>query len=150
MEVNGKVREIFTDDEKLHMIDVRRLNLTANALLIISAVIAVCGIIYASIKKETGVLFSRYRNSLLMTMIFISVLGIWIMIDFDSFWTMFHHVFFPSNELWLLDLRKDILIMIVPPEFFNHLVVRIVISAVVLLLSFFFLFAFLRKDRRRS
>ncbi len=78
-------------------------------------------------------------------MIFIGCLGAWILIDFDGFWTYFHHVFFPGNDLWLLDLRSDILIMIVPPEFFNHLVVTIVITFVSLILLFGLFLYFMNK-----
>ncbi len=145
MKIHGEMREVFTDDEKAHMVDVRRLNLGANYLLIISAVISAAGIVYAVWKKQVRSLSVSYRKALLYAMAVISVLGVWILIDFDSFWTMFHHVFFPSNDLWLLDLRKDVLIMIVPPEFFNHLVIRIVVNAVALLFGFFALFHFLSK-----
>ena len=40
MIVKGQLREVFTDDEKLHMIDVRNLNLIANKLLIISGTLS--------------------------------------------------------------------------------------------------------------
>jgi len=79
----------------------------------------------------------------------IGVLGIWILIDFDSFWTSFHHVFFPSNDLWLLDLRKDILIMIVPPEFFNHLVVTIVVTFIAIIaVSYFGLYSLYKRGAK--
>ena len=81
-------------------------------------------------------------------MIFIGIIGIWVLIDFDGFWTQFHHVFFPSNDLLLLDLRSDILIMIVPPEFFNHLVVTIVVTFVSLVLGFYLILYLLNKKEK--
>ncbi|MBR6261249.1 MAG: TIGR01906 family membrane protein [Erysipelotrichaceae bacterium] len=146
MNVKGEMREIFTDDEKLHMIDVKKLNLTANCLMVISGIISFVGIAYAFIKKKTDLLFLSYKKVLMYVAIVIGVLGIWILIDFDSFWTSFHHVFFPSNDLWLLDLRKDILIMIVPPEFFNHLVVTIVITFIAIIaVSYFGLYSLYKR-----
>ena len=131
MNINGKMREVFTDDEKAHMVDVRNLNLIANKLLIISFVICVVLIGIMIFKKMSfAELFYVYKKVLIYVMIFIGALSIWIIIDFDSFWTFFHHIFFAGNDLWILDLRKDVLIMIVPPDFFNHLVLTIVISFV--------------------
>ena len=139
MSVNGQMREIFTDDEKLHMIDVRNLNLAANYIGIFCLFTTVFAIVHAVKKKQLSLLFESYKKVLIYAAAVLAVLGVWILIDFDSFWTMFHHVFFPSNELWLLDLRKDILIMIVPPEFFNHLVITIVVTFIVLLAAAYFI-----------
>ena len=149
MNVKGEMREIFTDDEKLHMIDVKKLNLTANCLMVISGIISFVGIAYAFIKKKADLLFLSYKKVLMYVAIVIGVLGIWILIDFDSFWTSFHHVFFPSNDLWLLDLRKDILIMIVPPEFFNHLVVTIVVTFIAIIaVSYFGLYSLYKRGAK--
>ncbi len=140
MEVHGKMREVFTDDEKLHMVDVRRLNLAANYLCVISFIIVCAGIICMIIRKMSfDGLHAAYGRVLKILMMFITVLAIWIAIDFDSFWNSFHHVFFASNDLWILDLRKDILIMIVPPEFFNHLVIYIVMTFVAIVIMVYFL-----------
>ena len=138
MEIKGSLREVYTDDEKLHMVDVRKLNLAANCLCIASFVIVVLGIFWMILKKQPlSDLHKAYSRVLKIIMIVITVLAVWIVIDFDSFWTAFHHVFFASNELWILDLRKDILIMIVPPEFFNNLVIYIVITFVILVMAFY-------------
>ena len=134
MIIKGELREVFTDDEKLHMEDVRDLNLIANRLILISAVIFIASMILIVIRKYSfSLLFDTYRRVLVYISVFLGVVGSWILIDFDSFWTFFHHIFFAGNDLWLLDLRKDVLIMIVPPDFFNHLVITIVVTFVVLL-----------------
>ena len=139
MNVNGNMREIFTDDEKAHMIDVKRLNLAANALLAVSGLISFAGIAFCLIRKRMYHLFHAYKKVLGYVLLVIGALVVWIVIDFDSFWTMFHHLFFPGNDLWLLDLRKDILIMIVPPEFFNHLVLMIVSTFLFIIISSYLL-----------
>ena len=145
MSVNGQMREIFTDDEKLHMIDVRNLNLAANYIGIFCLFTTVFAIVHAVKKKQLPLLFDSYKKVLIYAAAILAVLGVWILIDFDSFWTMFHHVFFPSNDLWLLDLRKDILIMIVPPEFFNHLVITIVVTFIAILALAYFALRFVTK-----
>ncbi len=146
MTVKGQLCEVFTDDEKLHMVDVRRLNLTANFLLIVSGVLFVLSLGYLIITKyPMQDLFATYKKVLLFILSVFLLLGAWVFIDFDSFWTMFHHVFFPGNDLWILDLRKDILIMIVPPEFFFHLVSRIFFSFIG---SILLAYVLLRMNRR--
>ncbi|MBR2787691.1 MAG: TIGR01906 family membrane protein [Erysipelotrichaceae bacterium] len=147
MNVKGEKREIFTDDEKAHMVDVQRLNLAANVLLVISGLISIAGIVFCLIRKKMYNLFHAYRKTLAYVMTLIGVLVVWIVIDFDSFWTMFHHLFFPGNDLWLLDLRSDILIMIVPPEFFNHLVLMIVSTFIFIIIASYLL---LKKTAERG
>ena len=146
MNIKGEDREVFTDDEKLHMVDVRRLNLIADYLLIATGIISFILIFRLIIKKEYSPAFYYYRRVLRGAGVIVLFLGAWILIDFDSFWTSFHHLFFAGNDLWLLDLRKDILIMIVPPEFFNHLVLMITFTFVFLLIIFYFV---LRKAARK-
>lgn len=151
MEINGVTREVYTDDEKLHMVDVRKLNLCANYLLIGSTVILISCIAIFIIKKyDIGSLFIKYKNILFIFLIFLGLLGSWILIDFDGFWTFFHHIFFSGNDLWLLDLRKDILIMIVPPEFFNHLIVRIVITFACIILFAYFILKYMNRRKQND
>jgi len=50
-------------------------------------------------------------------------------VDFTSFWVSFHHLFF-TNDLWLLNPETDVLIMMVPQQFFSDLVARIIIRFV--------------------
>lgn len=148
MLINGESREVFTNDEKVHMVDVKVLNLNARYILIISSVLIVLLSLILYIKKiSIFYVFNTYKKVLLYSLLFFSIIGFWILIDFDSFWTIFHKVFFSNNDLWLLDLRKDVLIMIVPPDFFNHLVIRILISFV-LLIGLIYLVLYLLNRRR--
>lgn len=128
MNIKGEYREVFNNYEKEHMVDVKKLNISSIKLCIISFIIFSLSFIYFLINKgSSSDLFLYYKKTLFYIMLFVIILGIWILIDFDSFWTMFHEIFFSGNDLWLLDLRKDILIMIVPPQFFNDLVIRILL-----------------------
>lgn len=149
MNIKGEDREVYTDDEKLHMVDVRNLNLNASYIGITSFILfVICTIIYFVNKGSFYYLFVNYKKTLFYSLIFFGLLGIWILIDFDSFWTTFHKIFFASNELWLLNLRKDILIIIVPPEFFNHLVIRIVIMFIMCIILFGVLLYILSRKKK--
>ena len=145
MIVNGVEGEVFTDEEKLHMVDVRKLNICSVYVMYIAIVLFIVSIVYIFRHKLFDEFFVFNKKFLISLAIIFGFLIVWILIDFDSFWNSFHHVFFAGNDLWILDLRKDILIMIVPPEFFNNLVLYIVSNFVILYVLINISFMFIRK-----
>lgn len=146
--ISGVEREVFTNDEKAHMVDVKKLNINSIYIGVVSFVIFIASIFfYLLIKGDAFNLYTNYRKTLTYSLIFFGIIGFWILIDFDSFWTTFHHIFFSSNDLWLLNLRTDVLIMIVPPEFFNHLVTKIVIIFILIIILFYFVLYSLAKRK---
>ena len=144
-DVNGKTREIFNQREKDHMIDVR--NLYDGAIMVrnICGVISIFSLIYLIIRKSFKNISSAYNKSLLFFGMIFLFIGLFCLIDFNMFWTYFHEVFFPMNDLWLLDPRTDILINIVPEEFFFALVTRIIIMVVIAVIVYYLLFRYLRR-----
>lgn len=140
MNIKGEIKEVFNDDEKMHMVDVRKLNLSSMYLDYVLIVIFVFSLVFYLIKyRNISNLLYSYKKVFIFFLIIFAFIGLWILIDFDAFWTSFHHLFFSSNNLWLLDLNKDVLIMIVPPEFFNHLVSMILISFLVIIFLVYFI-----------
>lgn len=132
--INGVNRQVFNQRESDHMIDVRNLYLGAMAIRNISIVITVISLIVLIIRKGINHLYNGFLKALGLYGLFFLVLGTFALIDFNSFWTAFHHVFFPMNDLWLLDPRTDILIMMVPEKFFFDLVFSIIITIISILL----------------
>ena len=131
--VRGQQREVFNQREILHMADVKTLYLWAmrigNGLLIL----AVAFYLWAWLgKRDIKTILSGYLQGNYVLLGLIAVLGIYAALDFNSFWTGFHKIFF-TNDLWLLDPRTDILIQMVPEQFFFDLVMRIVVSAAILI-----------------
>lgn len=125
--IDGQNKEYFNDKEKDHMIDVKELYLTANFVRKISLFISVLGLVTLVITKDylnSELLTNIFRNVLISYGLIIGGSAIFAVIDFDSFWTAFHQLFF-SNDLWLLNPNTDRLIMMVPQEFFMGLVYRI-------------------------
>lgn len=125
--VSGVERDVFNERETAHMIDVK--DLYRNALLCRNIFFAVSLVIlaftwYRNKKQFPELVRSGFRSGLLFMMIFVFFIGIWVMTDFDAFWTNFHHVFF-RNDLWLLDPATSIMINMFPSVFFDDLVVRI-------------------------
>lgn len=147
MKVKGIDREVYTKDEKLHMEDVRKLNLNSVYIMYFSIACLLLSLgIYLFNKYDIKLLYLTFKKCILFFGTVFAFIGLWVLIDFDSFWTLFHKIFFTGNDLWILDLRKDILIMIVPPEFFNNLVITILISFVLIItITYFCLYYIWRK-----
>lgn len=145
VKVKGQLREVFNEREKAHMVDVRELYLNAIVVRNVAyAIFAFCLIILVY-KKNLTILYKSYLKALaIFGFIFLAV-GIFCIIDFDTFWTQFHHVFFSTNDLWLLDPRTDILIMMVPSKFFFDLCVSIVFSIFVIMFIYFIIIKILDK-----
>lgn len=127
--INGEEREVFNEKEKSHMVDVKALYLAARDLrniFLIAAVIFIAAGLFIHKKGAVKTLINCYLSVCGMFLFVIAALGFWAALDFNSFWTSFHLLFF-SNNLWLLDPSTDILIMMVPGQFFFDLVMRIIL-----------------------
>ena len=62
--------------------------------------------------------------------------GVLAVVDFNWFWTQFHHVFF-TNDLWLLNPATSVLIQMVPEAFFSAIVTKILIWFAVVMIIWF-------------
>ena len=128
--IDGTNRQVFNDKEITHMKDVAILYQNAmfvrnSALLVILVSII---IVYKSKIKDFWLLLAHTYNQIsLVFTLFVSTILMIALIDFTWFWTNFHHVFF-NNDLWLLNPKTDILIMMVPEQFFFDLTFRIIIG----------------------
>ncbi|MBR5337111.1 MAG: TIGR01906 family membrane protein [Lachnospiraceae bacterium] len=145
--MGGTYREFFNDREKTHMIDVKAMLDTAIAvrtacLLAAAVIIGVLAFIW---RRGVAVFLARsYLLACAATAAFFAFIGIFIAaFGFTEFWERFHGVFF-TNDLWLLNPATDMMIRLLPEQFFSDLVARsvlvfgiicgvlIIISAVVL------------------
>ena len=96
---------------------------SALLVLLVSIIIA-----YKSKLKDFRLLLAHTYNQVsLVFTLFVGTILMIAVIDFTWFWTNFHNVFF-SNDLWLLNPKTDILIMMVPEQFFFDLTFRIIIG----------------------
>ena len=107
----------FHDYEAAHMTDCQRLiGLDGIVTLALLAVLALCAL--PALRKGDR---TRFRKGFLTgTGVFAALVAagaIWALIDFDGLFTTFHHLAF-TNDLWLLDPRTDLLIRLMPEEFF--------------------------------
>lgn len=134
IERNGKVRDLYSSQDKEHMIDVANLYSSAYKTMIFSAVgILVCTLILIFKRKQVTVftLTETINKTSLYTLIFTAFIGVFAYINFNVFWTMFHKVFF-SNDLWLMDPSVDALVNLFPEQLFMALVFKILFRFLVL------------------
>ncbi|WP_288868591.1 TIGR01906 family membrane protein [uncultured Parvimonas sp.] len=132
------LKKNFNEKEILHMEDVYKLFVLDRIVYITLLIIFLAGIIYKFSKKE-NYFFNMLRKYILISYaLVISFLGICSLFFSESF-IYFHKLFF-SNDLWLLDYETDLMIRILPEEFFFTLFVNVLmISTVAVILIYFFL-----------
>lgn len=136
VKIHGQQVEMFNEREKLHMVDVKQLVLTAGIVLIAFATLFV-GLTFFHLKKgNISQMWLWFNQTLLGLSIVLCVIVGYALADFDSFWTIFHQLFF-NNDLWLLNPATDRLIVMMPLELFQALVFRIVSVFLVILASIY-------------
>lgn len=147
---NGQTVEMYNQQEIDHMVDVRALYQAWRAVrtyggILAAIIIAVC---MATLPKgeRIGMLCRGFLIAAAVFGAVLVVLGIWVAVDFNSFWTEFHHLFF-TNDLWLMDYRTCRMIRICPLQLFNDIVVRF---AFMFLIPFALMLALAIWGRKRS
>lgn len=114
----------FNEREILHMRDVQILFKYGFIIKYIAIILSLAIIIFFAIKNETNILGKYIFKGLFINWILIALLGIMVYFDFDKYFTYFHEIFF-TNDLWLLDPETDLLIQMLPEEFFSSMATKI-------------------------
>ena len=116
----------FQDHEAAHMADCRELSRLAGTLRWVFGGLAL-------VLAGAGVLLRRHRTladgvlaGLGTAGILFTGLVLWALADFDGFFTAFHRVAF-TNDGWLLDTRTNLLIRLMPEDFFVALGARLLL-----------------------
>lgn len=119
----------FSEEGRQHFVDVRGLFLLDLWVLGISGTI-ILG--WGLLRKVIPLRTVRWKgknvgfwSGILLLGVF-AVLGILGAIDFDKFFTAFHHLFFPGKTNWVFDPRYDQIIKILPEEVFMMFALMIV------------------------
>ena len=145
--INGNMREVFDTREKTHMIDVKNLYQNAmsvrNVLLITSIVLLAVGL-YLSKERYIRFIYDGYKTGVSFLLLIIVCIAVIAIMDFNAFWLQFHYLFF-TNDLFLLDPNTEILINMVPEQFFTDLVFRIIAMFISSLSVFYLLLRYLYK-----
>ncbi|MGI6151735.1 MAG: TIGR01906 family membrane protein [Christensenellales bacterium] len=127
-EIQGKKVNVFDERDTAHMADVRSLFLAARSLRnwLIPAILLLAAAAFFLVPKDRAGLFARSCViGFLISGVVVGAVAVWAAVDFNAFWTAFHKLLF-TNDLWLLNPAKSVLIKMVPSQFFFDLVMRIV------------------------
>ena len=120
--VYGDERDLFSEREILHMIDVKRLMRGVSLIERVSfytmaglalALLALVGRRAALLAVGRGLVYGAALSFAILI-----ALGIGLAAGFDALFTRFHVISF-ANDLWLLDPNRDFLVMIFPETFFR-------------------------------
>ena len=128
--VNGKITHIFNAKELTHMQDVKKLFIYGYAFVAVASLIIAIIIIKLLLNKSLKNLI-KITVVTPFSLIIISVLVISIvLLNFNFWFTIFHKIIFTNNS-WLLDPQTDILIQIMPLNFFISMFTHIVMTSIV-------------------
>lgn len=121
----------FNDREIKHMEDVHSLFALADLLGNISLAIIIFFLIYLIFfsKDNFYPTITCLKKSLLIMMGLLFILIVFISLDFDQSFIKFHELFF-DNDLWLLNPETDIMIRMLPQDFFMNIALKIAVKFV--------------------
>ena len=122
--VNKQVRPFFSEREIEHMVDVKNLFQGGAALNAISVVIFALTLAILWKQKKLRMLAKVYQWIPLGVAALLAVGAALVSINFEQAFIFFHKISF-TNDLWLLDPHKDLLINIVPEPFFVDISIAI-------------------------
>lgn len=125
-EVEGKEQDFFNEQDRFHMAEVKELFLGGLKLRNLFLGLAVVGVAILFFMKAEIIrtLPRAYFVALGIFAVLTAVLGIWVVLDFDSCFTVFHEIFF-DNDLWIFDPETDYMIRMLPEGFFYDFAIRI-------------------------
>jgi len=119
----GEQRPFFNEKELQHMDDIVALRISIPHAFRMTAWIGPVLIFFIAFTTRCrgGALkwefIKGYKLAVALLLGSVGGLALWAAIDFTSAFTFFHHIFF-RNDLWQLDPRTDMLIRIMPQQFF--------------------------------
>ncbi|MBQ8311582.1 MAG: TIGR01906 family membrane protein [Clostridia bacterium] len=117
---DGVSRQCFRDYEQQHMADVKVLFDLCRGVLLMSvlALLALGGGAYA-LRDQRRPVAQGFLAGVLGVLLAVVALAVWGVLDFEGLFVLFHRLSF-SNDLWQLNPQTDLLIRLMPLNFFIH------------------------------
>lgn len=116
-EYENKVIQLFNSKEQSHMKDVRNLIWLIGISAICAFIIIIVCTLFLNKKSDNYTIRRGYIFGIGTFLLFIVALFIFSKLDFTKGFNAFHEIFF-TNDLWMLNPNEDILLMIMPEQFF--------------------------------
>jgi integral membrane protein (TIGR01906 family) len=128
--VGGQNRNFFNQKEIVHMEDVKALfdiGYKVRNITFLILVILILAMVF--FKYKVFYLLARCGREIATgVMLLAAVLAAVMAVDFDRAFNIFHLIFF-DNDLWILDPATDLLVNIVPFQFFTDIAIFIGVLA---------------------
>ena len=113
--VRGAEIVAFNAREQAHMADVQELFRLAKWVLVLGGM--ALPLLGLSLWRMGRGLLRGIRKGLIVILALVGIVAIWAAVDFNRLFILFHQIAF-TNDLWLLNPRTDLLIRLMPIEFF--------------------------------
>ena len=122
----------FNEREVLHMRDVQNLFDIARLIKTVSLLLIGFSLYYFYRVKQYKLLGKFLSFGLFINHGVFGIIGLLASIDFNKYFNYFHLIFF-DNDLWILNPNTDLMIQMLPEDFFMNMAFRILLSFFVLL-----------------
>lgn len=116
----------FNAREVAHMRDVYGLYVAAKALLAGGA-LAFVACSFVLFRRDRAGYFRSMRTGLIIAVLFMGAVGLVASMWFSGAFTLFHELLF-RNDLWILNPETDLMIRMMPLDFFMGLAVTILVK----------------------
>lgn len=114
----------FSASEIDHMVDVYALFKLMRMLTIFTLGIVAVSLYTLSRRMGRKGALKMIGSSAIGILVVLSLFSVIVAMNFHAAWFKFHQIFF-SNDLWLMDPEKDLMIQMLPEPFFFGMVKRI-------------------------
>ena len=124
--INGQLTELYSLTAKIHMADVRNIFiLNLNFRYIALSIAMLFLILSTKLDNPIQKIFIAYRNTLIFLLAIILIIVIYAIIDFNSFFMLFHKLIF-TNEYYLFDPSVDYIILMLPERLFAYIGIKVI------------------------
>jgi len=128
---NNEPLKYFNEKEILHMKDVKNIIQKIIYLFYLSTITTLLISFYFFYKKQYQKIIFSLKNSSIITIVSLSILTAILLISFNNTFIYFHKLLF-TNNLWLLDPKKDLLINLFPKQFFIDFMKRLIMNSFII------------------
>ncbi|MBS4535444.1 TIGR01906 family membrane protein [Clostridium sp. D2Q-14] len=141
--IDGRQELVFGEREILHMVDVRNLFKKGFMIRNISLILVIVTL-FLIVRFYIKDLYKILIIASIVPTLILFIFGILLSINFNKYFDIFHEILF-TNDLWLLNPDTDILIQMLPLDFFNSIAIKTLIYLILQLIIILFLGIILRK-----
>ena len=129
---NDLLEPHFNSREVMHMEDVRSLFDLARTIKYLGMVSIIVAVFYFLKNKKLLKLANTIFCGLFVNHSLLAIISILAYNNFNKYFTYFHLVFF-SNDLWILNPETDLMIQMLPENFFSGMALNILITFLIFL-----------------